>query len=103
MSKASKGKKKSDSMRKKLSLSTRGKPKYWLRGVPLKDETKRKMSLAHKGLRKGVKLSRDTIAKQILYRTGCHWYNNGVTERFSKECPEGFVLGRLQKSKGGRQ
>ena len=25
-----------------------------------------------------------------------HWYNNGETETFSPECPEGFVPGRLK-------
>lgn len=27
--------------------------------------------------------------------TGMHWWNNGVENIFSKECPEGFVAGRI--------
>ena len=27
-----------------------------------------------------------------------HWFNNGITETYSKECPEGFVKGRLPRT-----
>ena len=98
MSVSRKGKKKSILMRQRLSASTKGKPRYWLRGRALSEETKQKISESHKGIRLGVKLSKETIDKQIAYRTGCHWYNNGVLECFCKECPEGFILGRLKKT-----
>ena len=28
---------------------------------------------------------------------GKHWFNNGVVNAFQRECPEGFVAGRLKK------
>lgn len=27
---------------------------------------------------------------------GKHWFNNGVVNAFQRECPEGFVPGRLK-------
>lgn len=27
-----------------------------------------------------------------------HWFNNGITETYSKECPEGFIKGRLPRT-----
>jgi hypothetical protein len=32
---------------------------------------------------------------------GLHWYNNGIINCFSVDCPEGFVSGKLQKSGKG--
>lgn len=29
---------------------------------------------------------------------GCHWWNNGTTEKFCRECPEGWEKGRLKLS-----
>ena len=37
----------------------------------------------------------ETRKKLSEAQTGRHWYNNGEKEAFSKECPEGFVPGRL--------
>lgn len=30
-------------------------------------------------------------------RKGCHWFNNGITQVFAKECPKGFTKGRLKQ------
>lgn len=40
----------------------------------------------------GIRNSKDKMSKSLL---GRHFYNNGVVEVNCKECPEGFVLGRL--------
>lgn len=29
-------------------------------------------------------------------RKGCHWFNNGITQVFAKECPKGFIKGKLK-------
>lgn len=69
------------------------------KGLKLSDESKAKISAAKKGRtsnRKGVKLSEEVkkvIADKIR---GRHWYNNGVIETQSYECPEGFTKGRLR-------
>ena len=56
----------SEETRKKIAEANKGKPKS--------EETKKKMAEAHKGTR---------------------WYNNGKISKRAKECPEGFVPGRL--------
>ena len=33
--------------------------------------------------------------KQLYNSKSCHWYNNGIQSIRAKECPEGFVPGRL--------
>lgn len=60
----------------KPNLKNRGRKGYtpWNKGIPCSEEAKRKNSEAHKGKR---------------------WYNNGTTSILTRECPEGFKLGRL--------
>lgn len=104
--------------RQKLSESHKGKPGYWRgkhfseahlnklseshkgkpsnrRGVHLSDETKRKIS----EVQKGKKLSEETKRKL----SGWHWYNNGEISIQAKECPEGFVKGRICKLVDGKK
>ena len=70
------------------------------KGIPPSEETKRKMSIA----RKGKILSEETKQKMSIAHQGkntwsktLHWFNNGIKNVFVKECPEGFVKGRLKK------
>ena len=61
------------------------------------------MSLAQKGIKKKPmsKIGRENVGKSHLGKipwnkgksTGYHWWNNGVENILSKECPEGFVPG----------
>lgn len=41
-------------------------------------------------------MSEETKKKMSESRKGTHWYNNGKINIRSKECPEGFVPGRLK-------
>ena len=96
----------SDETKRKLSISHKGKH--------LSEETKNKMSKALKGRSfskehknkisealKGHTISEETkkrISEKSKGNTntkGRHWYNNGKINVMSKECPEGFVPGRL--------
>ena len=52
------------------------------KGKHRSDETKKKISEASKG-NKNVK--------------GTRWYNNGKISKRAKECPDGFVTGRIKK------
>ena len=77
-----------------FNISKKGKPSN-RRGVHLSDETKRKIS----EVQKGKKLSEET--KQKL--SGWHWYNNGEISVQAKECPEGFIKGRICKPVDGKK
>lgn len=37
--------------------------------------------------------------RTISEEKGRRWYNNGIINRFVKECPEGFVIGKLVSEK----
>ena len=45
----------------------------------------------------GQKLSDETKQKIGKASIGTHWYNNGVVQCKSFECPEGFVPGKIKK------
>lgn len=78
----------SEETKKKMSESKKGKP-TWNKGLktgPLSEETKDKISKAHKNKKRNY-YSRGN--------KGMHWYNNGIVQMQSFECPEGFVKGRL--------
>ena len=62
---------------------------------PLTEETKQKMSESHKGkTRKPFsEYWKINIGKGKL---GYRWWNNGLSELQAKDCPEGFVRGRLK-------
>ena len=78
-----KGKVRSEEHRRKISEAKKGKPSPF-KGKKMSYESRRKLSESHKGHipTKGSK--------------GMHWYNNGKVNKFSYECPEGFVKGRLK-------
>ena len=102
-----KGKKRSEEAKKKMREANIGKK--------LSKETKKKIAAANIGKHhseetkkkigagnKGKKLSEETkkkIAAANIGNTntkGKHWYNNGKVNTISKECPEGFISGRLR-------
>ena len=70
-----KGRKRSDEAKNKMSEA-------WDYDRHFNEEARRRMSEAHKG---------NTNTK------GTHWYNNGKINTMSKECPQGFVLGKIKK------
>ena len=72
LSEANKGKHLSEETRKKLSEASKG--------HTVSDETKKKIAEANKR-NKNVR--------------GTRWYNNGKISKRAKECPDGFVPGRL--------
>ena len=93
------GKHHSEESRKKMSENRKGHipwnkgatgifagEKHWNYGKHLSDETKKKISASKKGRHLG-KL----------------WYNNGVISVLTRECPEGFVKGRLPGLNVGRK
>ena len=84
LSEAKKGKHHSEEHKKKISESQKGKKRS--------EETKKKISEA----RKGKKRSEETKKKISGAHKGKLWFNNGKVNTMAKECPPGFVPGRLK-------
>lgn len=64
------------------------------------DVAKKKISEAMKGENNGMfgkHHSKEAIKKNSEAHKGTHWYNNGKVNTMSKDCPPGFVPGRLRK------
>lgn len=68
--------------------------KHPLFGKHHSDETKIKISMALKG-RKGHKITEEIKQKMRSSTIGLKWYNDGVNEVRVRECPSGFIQGRL--------
>lgn len=125
LSEANKGKHISEEQRKKHSEALRGKKRgvrseewkmhlseslkgraAWNKGKRHSDETKRKISEARKGKKmsdEARKKMSETRKGRIAWNKGLHWYNNGEISLQAKECPEGFVKGRLYKLVDGKR
>ena len=102
MREAMKGKPKSEESKKKMGEAKKGEknPNY---GRHHSEETKNKMREAMKGNKYalGCKRSEETkkklseINKGNTNTKGMHWYNNGKINTMAKECPPGFIPGRI--------
>ena len=71
-----KGKIRSDEAKNKMSEA-------WDYDRHFNEETKKRMAESHKG--------------KNIWSKGMRWYNNGKINTMAKECPPGFVLGRIKK------
>ena len=102
-----KGKPRSAETRNKLSAANKGntyakgKP-AWNKGKKMSEEYCRKCSESQKGKQAGEKhpmygkhFTEESKKKMSDAKKGKHWYNNGKINVMTKECPEGFVPGRL--------
>lgn len=81
MSEAKKGRKLSSDTKKKISESNKTQIP-WIKGKHHTNEMRKHLSDANKG--------------KHTYALGTHWWNNGIITIHSKECPVGFVKGRLK-------
>ena len=76
MGEASKGKKFSEEHKKKLSEA-------WDYDKHFNEEARRRIS--------------ETLKGKNIWSKCTHWYNNGKINTMAKECPQGFVPGRIKK------
>lgn len=109
----------SEEHKRKIGLANKGNKrpdlaeynKKYKKGVSIKghlhsEESKRKMAESHKGHITSEEQKRK-ISEKLKGKNnwssdankGRHWYNNGVDNVFTYECPEGFTLGRSPKVK----
>ena len=88
------GKKLSEETRKKISDAIKGE-KHPMYGKKLSEETRKKISEAsnHKGEKNPMYGKRGELSPMY----GRHWYNNGIVQIQSFECPIGFTKGMLKK------
>ena len=86
-----KGKKLSDECKKKIGAALKENKNAL--GCKRSEETRKKNAEAHKGKHH----TEETKKKLREVRKGKHWYNNGKINIMSKECPDGFVPGRIKK------
>ena len=91
------GKHHSEESKKRIGAGNRGEnhPMY---GKHLSAETKKKMAESHKGKHHSEE-SKKRIGAANKGNTnvrGRHWFNNGKISIRAKECPEGFIPGRLR-------
>ena len=89
-SKTMKGKHLSEEHKKKMSEAKKGKHPS--------EETKKKLSESHKGM-KGKHHTEETkkkISEAKKGKKGMQWFNNGEKCVIAKECPPGFVPGRIK-------
>ena len=86
-----KGKHLPEETRKKLSEVNKGKK--------MSEESRRKNSESHKGnsYRLGKHHSEETRRKLREANKGMRFFNNGKINTMAKECPDGFVPGRLKR------
>ena len=93
------GKHHSEETKKRISEAMKGKLSG-RKGKHHSEEAKKKISEGRKGKpawNKGKKGVQEAWNKGLkLGSNGTHWYNNGETNIKAKECPEGFVKGRLR-------
>ena len=78
-----------DEARRKMSEAKKGKT-TWNKGKKLSAEHKKKIGEAHKNM------SEETRNKLSAAVKGMRWFNNGEKCVRAKECPPGFVPGRIK-------
>lgn len=91
-SESHKGKHASDETRRKMSAMRKGE-KHPMYGKHHSEETRNKISEANKGKHH----TEDAKKKMSAQRKGMRFFNNGKINKRAKECPPGFIPGRLRK------
>ena len=101
-SEAQKGKPKSEETRKKIAEALKGKPSG-NKGKHFSEESKKKNAEAHKGKHTGADNpfygkhhTEESRKKMSEARKVLRWFNNGEKCVRAKECPDGFVPGRIK-------
>ena len=81
----------------KWHLEEEHKPWESLKSAKYSEEVRKKISEAHKGRKRIV--SEETKRKNSLHNLGRKWYNNGIKNYFTYECPLGCKKGFIKYKK----
>ena len=94
-----KGKPRSEETKKKMREAKKGEKNPFY-GKHHTEESKNKIREAKKGNKYalGCKRSEEARKKMREANMGMHFFNNGIINIRAKECPEGFVPGRIKKA-----
>lgn len=100
------GKHLSKDTRRKIAESTTGSKNHFF-GKHHTEETRKKISELNSGTnnpnfgKNRTKATRKRIASSMKGNTNCvgqHWFNNGKMSIRARECPSGFVAGRIRRN-----
>jgi hypothetical protein len=64
------------------------------------EEIRKKKAHKNNNFAKGNKIDREIVDRLTLNKKKSKWWNNGTEQRFCRECPFGWVSGRLPLKKG---
>lgn len=93
-SEQNKGKKLSEETKKKISAGGKGRVVSEATRAKMR-KSKSELHKQHiREAQKGIKRTQEQINKIKLSKQGVHWFTNGIINIQSKDCPEGFHLGR---------
>jgi hypothetical protein len=97
----------SEETRKKISEKNKGrklteehKEKLREANENQSEETRRKKAHKNNNFAKGNKIDREIVDRLTEQKKKNKWWNNGIEQKFCRECPSGWISGRLPLKKG---
>ena len=97
----------SEETKRKISEKNRGKKRTEEQKQKLREaqknqseETRRKKAHKNNNFAKGNKIDREIVDRLTDHKRKSKWWNNRIEQKFCRECPFGWISGRLSLTKG---